>query len=178
VRGRKKNPSAHYTWRQIFVRGRKNNSILSLHLAPNLCERMEKNSILSLNIIIISCCLRYLLLLLLFYLQHFEIRRNDRQDTEVKHTQILFLFGSSINLYSATRLLLPLAAGRIVFVCIGCCRVTLASVTLFGSGSSIGSGTRCSTLPSHSFPFGGGLMCSLLAILASLTTPSTRPSDP
>jgi hypothetical protein len=72
-----------------------------------------------------------------------NVRRFDRQVTEVKHAQILFLFGSSINLYSATRLLLPLTAGRIVFVCIGCCRAELASVTLFRSGSSIGSGTRC-----------------------------------
>jgi hypothetical protein len=30
------------TWHQIFVRGWKKNSILSLHLAPNLCERMGK----------------------------------------------------------------------------------------------------------------------------------------
>ncbi len=33
-------------------------------------------------------------------------------------------------------------AGRIVFVCIGCCRVALASVTLFVSGSGSGTGTR------------------------------------
>ncbi len=72
-----------------------------------------------------------------------NVRRVDGRVTEVKHTQILFLFGSSINLYSVTRLLLPLMVKRIVFVRIGCCRVALASVTLFGSGSSIGSGTRC-----------------------------------
>jgi hypothetical protein len=72
-----------------------------------------------------------------------NVRRVDGQVREVKHTQILFLLGSSINLYSATRLLLPLTAGRIVFVCIGCCRVALASIMVFGSGSSIGSGTRC-----------------------------------
>jgi hypothetical protein len=61
-----------------------------------------------------------------------NVRGVDGQVTEIKHTQIHFLFGGSINLYSATRLLLPLTAGRIVFVCIGCCRVTLASITLFG----------------------------------------------
>jgi hypothetical protein len=33
--------------------------------------------------------------------------------TEVKHTQIFLLFGGSINLYSTTRLLLPLMAGRV-----------------------------------------------------------------
>jgi hypothetical protein len=48
-----------------------------------------------------------------------NVRRVDRLITEVKHTQILFLFGSSINLYSATRILLPLMAGSIVFVRIG-----------------------------------------------------------
>ncbi len=37
-------------WRQICMRGWKKNSILSLFLVPNLCERMEKNSILSLHI--------------------------------------------------------------------------------------------------------------------------------
>jgi hypothetical protein len=72
-----------------------------------------------------------------------NVHRVDRQVLEVKHTQILFLFGGSINLYFTTRLLLPLTAGGIVFIRIGCCRVALASVTLFGSGSSIGSGTRC-----------------------------------
>jgi hypothetical protein len=71
-----------------------------------------------------------------------KFQRVDGRVTEVKHTQILFLFGSSINLYSATRLLLPLMARRIVSVCIGCCRVALASVMMFGRGSSIGSGTR------------------------------------
>jgi hypothetical protein len=63
--------------------------------------------------------------------------------TKVEHTQILFFFGSSINLYSTTRLFLPLMARRIVFVCIGCCRVALASVTLFGSGNGVGAGTIC-----------------------------------
>jgi hypothetical protein len=72
-----------------------------------------------------------------------NVRRVDGGITEVKHTQILFLFGSSINLYSATRLLLPLMAGRIFFVRIGCCRVALASVMLFKSGIGIGNGMRC-----------------------------------
>jgi hypothetical protein len=70
-------------------------------------------------------------------------RRVDGQVTEVKHTQILFLFGCSVNLYSTTRLFLPLTAGRIVFVCIGSCGIALASVTLFGHESGVGSGTRC-----------------------------------
>jgi hypothetical protein len=72
-----------------------------------------------------------------------NVRRVDEGIMEVKHTQILFLFGSSIDLYSATRLLLPLMDGRIVFICIGCCRVALASVTLFESGSGVGTGMRC-----------------------------------
>ncbi len=72
-----------------------------------------------------------------------NVCRVDGQVTELKHTRILFLCGSSITLYSAMRLLLSLTAGRIVFIRIGCCRVAFASVTLFGSGSSIGSGTRC-----------------------------------
>jgi hypothetical protein len=46
--------------------------------------------------------------------------------TEVKHTQILFLFGGSVNLYSTTKLLLPLTTGRIVFVCIGSCGIAHA----------------------------------------------------
>jgi hypothetical protein len=62
---------------------------------------------------------------------------------EVKHDHILFLFGSSINLYSTTRLLLPLTARGIVFICIACFRVVLASVMLFGCESGVGSGTRC-----------------------------------
>ncbi len=72
-----------------------------------------------------------------------NVYRVDGQVTEVKHTQILFLFGKSINLSSTMRLFLPLTAGRIVFVCIGCCGILLASVMLFRNGSSIGSGTRC-----------------------------------
>jgi hypothetical protein len=72
-----------------------------------------------------------------------NVHRVDGRVMEVKHTQIFFLFGGSVNLYSMTRLFLPLTAGRIVFVCIWCCGIALASVTLFGSGSSIGSGTRC-----------------------------------
>ncbi len=63
--------------------------------------------------------------------------------TEVKHTQILLLFGGSVNLYSTTGLLLPLTAGRGFLVCIGCCGIALTSVTLFGCESGIGSGTRC-----------------------------------
>ncbi len=67
----------------------------------------------------------------------------DGRVTEVKHTQILLLFGSSVNLYSMTGLLLPLMAGRIFLVRIGCCGITLASVTPFGCESGFGSGTRC-----------------------------------
>jgi hypothetical protein len=67
-----------------------------------------------------------------------NVRRVHGQIMEVKHIQIIFLFGSSINLYSAARLLLPLKARRIVFVCIGCCRVVLAYVTLFGRESGVG----------------------------------------
>jgi hypothetical protein len=72
-----------------------------------------------------------------------NVCRVDGHTTEVKHTQNLFLFSSSINLYSATRRLLPLMARRIVFVYIRCCRVTLAFVTLFGYARGVGSGTRC-----------------------------------
>jgi hypothetical protein len=63
--------------------------------------------------------------------------------TEIKHTQILFLFGNSVNLYSTTRLLLPLTAGRIFLIRIGYCGIALASVTPFGRESGVGSGTRC-----------------------------------
>ncbi len=62
---------------------------------------------------------------------------------EVKHAQILLLFGGSVNLYSMTGLLLPLTAGRIFLVCIWCCGIALASVTLFGRESGVGRGTRC-----------------------------------
>ncbi len=72
-----------------------------------------------------------------------NVCRIDGWIMEVKHTHILFLFGSSINLYSVTRLLLPLMAGRIVFVCIGCCKVMLASITLFERESGVGSEIRC-----------------------------------
>jgi hypothetical protein len=63
--------------------------------------------------------------------------------TEVKHIQILLLFCGSVNLYSMTRLLLPLMARRVFLVCIGCCGIALASITLFGRESGVGSGTRC-----------------------------------
>jgi hypothetical protein len=72
-----------------------------------------------------------------------NVRSVDRCITEVEHTQICFLFGSSINFYSMMSLLLPLTAGGIVLFCIRCCRVALASVMLFGSGSGVGNGTRC-----------------------------------
>jgi hypothetical protein len=67
----------------------------------------------------------------------------DGRVTEVKHTQILLLFGSSVKLYSMTGLLLPLMTGRVFLVRIGCCGIALASVTLFGRESGVGSGTRC-----------------------------------
>ncbi len=88
-----------------------------------------------------------------------NVRRIDGRIMEVEHTQILFLFGSSINLYSTTRFLLPLTAGGIVLVCIKCCRVMLASVTLFGSGSGVRIGTRCTIHWKISFilPWSAGL---------------------
>ncbi len=67
----------------------------------------------------------------------------DGRDTEVNHTQILLFFGGSVNLYSMTGLLLPLMAGSVFLVRIGCCGIALASVTLFGHESGVGSGTRC-----------------------------------
>ncbi len=73
-----------------------------------------------------------------------NVCRVDGWVMEVKHTQILFLFGGSVNLYSTTRLLLPLMAGRIVFVYIRCYGIApFASVTLFGRESGVGSGTKC-----------------------------------
>jgi hypothetical protein len=63
--------------------------------------------------------------------------------TEVKHTQILLLFGGSVNFYSMTGLLLPLTAGRVFLIRIGCCGIALTSVTLFGRESGAVSGTRC-----------------------------------
>jgi hypothetical protein len=72
-----------------------------------------------------------------------NVRWVDGRVTEVKPTKILFLFGGRVNLYSTTRLLLPLTARRIFLVCVGCCGIVLASVMLFGRESGIGSGTRC-----------------------------------
>jgi hypothetical protein len=72
-----------------------------------------------------------------------NVRWVDGQVTEVKHTQILLLFCSSVNLYSTTRLLLPLTAGQVFLIRTGCCGIVLASVTLFGHESGVGSGTRC-----------------------------------
>jgi hypothetical protein len=54
-----------------------------------------------------------------------NVRGVDGLVMEVKYTQILFLFGGSVNLYSTMRLLLPLMAGRIVFVCIRSCGIAL-----------------------------------------------------
>ncbi len=72
-----------------------------------------------------------------------NVRWVDGQVTEVKYTQILLLFGGSVNLYSKTRLLLPLMAGRVFLVCIWCCGIVLDSITLFGRESGVRSGTRC-----------------------------------
>ncbi len=72
-----------------------------------------------------------------------DVRWVDGRVTEVKHTQILLLFGGSVNLYSTMGLLLPLTAGKVFLICIGCCGIVLASITLFGCESGIGSGTRC-----------------------------------
>jgi hypothetical protein len=71
------------------------------------------------------------------------VRRVDGLVTEVKHTQILFLIGGSVNVYSTARPLLPLTARRIVFVSIRSCGIVLASVMLFGPECGVGSGTRC-----------------------------------
>jgi hypothetical protein len=60
-----------------------------------------------------------------------NVRWVDGRVTKVKHTQILLLVCGSVNLYSTTRLLLPLMARRVFLVCIGCCGIVLASVTLF-----------------------------------------------
>jgi hypothetical protein len=70
---------------------------------------------------------------------------------KVERSQILFLFGSSINIYPMARLLLLLTARWIVLICIRCCRVALASVKLFGSGSGVSNGTRCTIR--KGFPF-------------------------
>ncbi len=72
-----------------------------------------------------------------------NVRKVDGQVTDVKHTQILFPLGGSVNLYSTARILLPLMAGRIVFVRNGSFGIALASITLFGHESGVGSGTRC-----------------------------------
>ncbi len=72
-----------------------------------------------------------------------DVRWVDGWVTEVKYTQFLLLFGSSVNLYSTTGLLLPLMAGRVFLICIGCCGIVLTSVTLFGHESSVENGTRC-----------------------------------
>jgi hypothetical protein len=72
-----------------------------------------------------------------------DVRWVDGRVMEVKHTQILLLFGSSVNLYSTMGLLLPLTAGRVFLIRIGCCGIALASIMLFGRESGVGSGTRC-----------------------------------
>ncbi len=60
--------------------------------------------------------------------------------TEVKHTQIILLFGSSVSFYSLTELLLPLTAGRLYLICIEYCGIVLTSVTLFGMKVALGVG--------------------------------------
>ncbi len=72
-----------------------------------------------------------------------DIRWVDGWVMDVKHTQILLLFGGSVNLCSTTGLLLPLMPGRVFLVCIRCCGIALTYVTLFGHESGVGSGTRC-----------------------------------
>jgi hypothetical protein len=72
-----------------------------------------------------------------------DVRWVDGWVTEVKNTQILLLFGSSVNPYSTMGLLLPMMAGRVFLICIGCCGIALTSVTLLGHERGNGSGTRC-----------------------------------
>ncbi len=72
-----------------------------------------------------------------------DVRWVDGWVMEVKHTQILLLFGSSVNLYFTRGLLLPLMAGRVFIVRIRRCGIVLASLMLFGHESGIGSRTRC-----------------------------------
>jgi hypothetical protein len=88
-----------------------------------------------------------------------NVHRVDGHITKVEHTQILFLFVRSINLYSMTRLLLPLTAGEIVLIQIGCCRIVLASVMVFGSRSGVGNGTGCTICKGIPFilPWSAGL---------------------
>jgi hypothetical protein len=81
-----------------------------------------------------------------------NVRGVDGCVTEVKHTQIHFLFGGSVNHYSTTRLLLPLMAGRIILVRIGCCGIVLASVKLFGHESHVGSGCHRPWYWQESYP--------------------------
>jgi hypothetical protein len=72
-----------------------------------------------------------------------DVRWVDGWVTEVKHAQILLLFGGSVNLYSTMGFLLPLMARRVFLVRIGCCGIALAFVMLFRHESGIGSETRC-----------------------------------
>jgi hypothetical protein len=72
-----------------------------------------------------------------------NVQRVDGCIPEVEHSQIFFFFGSSMNLYPTTRLLLLLMTREIVLICIRCYWVALASVTLFWSGGGVGIGTRC-----------------------------------
>jgi hypothetical protein len=72
-----------------------------------------------------------------------DVRWVDGLVMEVKHAQILLLFGSSVNLYSSMGLLLTLVAGRVFLIRIRCCGIAPASVMLFGHESGIGSRTRC-----------------------------------
>ncbi len=87
-----------------------------------------------------------------------NVRWVDGRVTVVRHTQIFLLFCGSVNLYSTTRLLLPLMAGRVFLVRFGCCRIMLASVTLFGHESGVRSGMRC-TIPRE-------FLSSFLSLLA------------
>jgi hypothetical protein len=77
------------------------------------------------------------------YIFWVDVRRVDGLVMEVKHTQILLLFGSGVNLNSTTRLLLPLTAGRVFILCIGCRGIVLASIALFWREGDIGGVTRC-----------------------------------
>jgi hypothetical protein len=103
-----------------------------------------------------------------------NVRRVDGRITEVKHTQILFFFGSSNNLYSTMRLLLPLMARRIVFIHIRCCRVALASVMLFGHESNVGSGTRCAIHGGISFIFSWSAGLGMILKINGVGSDGTR----
>ncbi len=98
----------------------------------------------------------------------------DRWITEVKTYPNPFSLWQQYQPLLCNEASLPLVAGRIVFVRIGCCRVALASITLFGCNRGVGSGTRCAICGGIPFIFPWSAGLSIISRIDGVGSNRTR----